>query len=82
MVTLFKRPIVKSTWPDNALEILRMRYLLKDEEGNIVESADDRCWSVAVEIGRAELSWKSKEEAENIIGEFFKMMVERKFIPN
>ena len=82
MVTLFKRPIVKSTWPDNALEILRMRYLLKDEDGNVVESADDRCWSVAAEIGRAELSWKSKEEAENIIGEFFKMMVERKFIPN
>jgi ribonucleoside-diphosphate reductase alpha chain len=82
MVTLFKRPKVNSTWPDNALEILRMRYLQKDENGNVVESADDRCWSVAVEIGKAELSWKSKEETEELIGEFFKMMVERKFIPN
>ena len=53
MVTLFKRPIVKSSWPDNALEILRMRYLLKDEDGNVIESADDRCWSVAVEIGQS-----------------------------
>lgn len=82
MVSLFQRPNIKSNWPDNALEILRMRYLLKDEDGNVVESADDRCWSVAVEIGRAELSWKSKEETELMIGEFYKMMVERKFIPN
>jgi ribonucleoside-diphosphate reductase alpha chain len=82
MVTLFKRPNVKSSWPDNALEILRMRYLLKDEDGNVIESADDRCWSVAAEIGKAELSWKSKEEAEHITGEFYKMMVERQFVPN
>ena len=51
MTLLFKRPDIKSSWPDNALEILRMRYLLKDENGDVVESADDRCWSVAVEIG-------------------------------
>jgi ribonucleoside-diphosphate reductase alpha chain len=82
MVSLFQRPNIKSNWPDNALEILRMRYLLKDEDGNIVESADDRCWSVAVEIGRAELSWKSKEETEQMIGEFYRLMVERKFVPN
>lgn len=82
MVTLFKRPDVKSTWPDNALEILRMRYLAKDENGNVIESADDRCWSVAVEIGRAELAWKTKDEAESVIGDFYKLMVERLFIPN
>src|SRR5262249_41971782 len=82
MVTLFQRTNIKSTWPDNALEILRMRYLLKDENGNVVESADDRCWSVAVEIGKAELSWKTKEETQEIIGDFYKMIVERKFIPN
>lgn len=82
MLTLFRRPNIKSSWPDNALEILRMRYLLKDENGNVIESADDRCWSVAVEIGAAELTWKSKEEAEEIVGEFYKMMLERKFVPN
>lgn len=82
MVSVFQRPNIKGSWPDNALEVLRMRYLLKDENGNVVESADDRCWSVALEIGQAELSWKSKEETEEIIGEFYKMMLERKFIPN
>ena len=82
MVTLFKRPNIQSAWPDNALEILRMRYLMKDENGDVIESADDRCWSVAVEIGKAELSWKSREETEEIIGQFYKMMVDRKFIPN
>jgi ribonucleoside-diphosphate reductase alpha chain len=82
MVTVFRRPNVVSNWPENALEVLRMRYLMKDENGNVIESADDRCWSVAAEIGKAELSWKSKEEAEDITGEFFKMMVERKFVPN
>lgn len=82
MMNVFNRPNTKSSWPDNALEILRMRYLLKDENGNVIESADDRCWSVAVEIGKAEMSWKSKEDAEQIIGEFYNMMVERKFIPN
>lgn len=82
MITLFERPKVKSSWPDNALEILRMRYLLKDENGNVIESADDRCWSVAVEIASAELTWKQKEDAEAIAGEFYKMMVERKFVPN
>lgn len=82
MVTLFKRPDVKSTWPDNALEILRMRYLAKDENGNVIESADDRCWNVAVEIGKAELAWKTKEEAEAVMGDFFTLMVERKFVPN
>jgi ribonucleoside-diphosphate reductase alpha chain len=82
MVTVFRRPNVVSNWPENALEVLRMRYLMKDENGNVIESADDRCWSVAAEIGAAELSWKSKEEAEEITGEFFKMMVERKFVPN
>ncbi len=79
---LFRRPSIESSWPENALEILRMRYLLKDEEGNVVESADDRCWNVAVEIGSAELSWKEAEEAEGIIQEFYRMMIERKFFPN
>lgn len=79
---LFRRPSIDSNWPENALEILRMRYLLKDEEGNVIESADDRCWNVAVEIGRAELSWKRPEEAETTIQEFFRMMIERKFVPN
>jgi ribonucleotide reductase alpha subunit len=54
--------------------------LLKDENGNVIESADDYK-SVAVEIGQAEL-WKNQEETEEIIGEFYRMMLERKFVPN
>jgi ribonucleoside-diphosphate reductase alpha chain len=81
MVTIFKRPNVAGAWPDNALEVLRMRYLLKDENGNVIESADDRCWSVVSEIGKAELSWKVRG-CRRDYRRVLQMMVERKFVPN
>ncbi len=66
---------------DNALLVLRRRYLIKDEAGNPVETPDDLFRRVALTVAAAEANYGDGREEE--IGEaFYRMMADMEFLPN
>ena len=66
---------------DNALLVLRKRYLIKDREGNAVETVDEMFRRVAGFIAQAEDSYngKKRQEAEDA---FYQMLACLEFLPN
>lgn len=64
----------------NALKVLEKRYLLKDDEGNIIETPEDLLKRVAGAIAKAEENYGGNvEEMEE---KFFNIMKELEFMPN
>ncbi|HEX9056577.1 MAG TPA: ribonucleotide reductase N-terminal alpha domain-containing protein [Ktedonobacterales bacterium] len=74
----------QGTWSEPAERVLRERYLLKDERGQVVEGPDDLCWRVASAVAAPEAKWtaKSSRTASDAATRFYNLMVEHKFLPN
>ncbi|MGB2728232.1 MAG: adenosylcobalamin-dependent ribonucleoside-diphosphate reductase [Halobacteriota archaeon] len=69
--------------PLNAVEVLKRRYLLKDELGKVVETPGQMFERVATAIARAELNYgKSKEEVKEIERRLYLLMRNLEFLPN
>lgn len=65
---------------DNALNILRARYLLKNENGNIIESPEEMFRRVARTVASAESLYNSDpSEWED---KFYEIMTDLRFLPN
>ncbi|HDD64777.1 MAG TPA: adenosylcobalamin-dependent ribonucleoside-diphosphate reductase, partial [Firmicutes bacterium] len=68
--------------PINTLEVLRRRYLLRDENGNIIETPSEMFRRVAYHIAQAEKNFKSYRRCEEIEEKFYQMMRNLEFLPN
>ncbi|MDM8006256.1 MAG: vitamin B12-dependent ribonucleotide reductase [Phycisphaerae bacterium] len=69
--------------PDNALRVLRARYLKKDESGQVVESPNDLFRRVARTIADVEIRYGADASHRDIWETvFFDMMVDWQFLPN
>ena len=67
----------------NAAEVLKRRYLVKDELGEVIESPNQMFQRVAKAIARAELNYgKSQEEVKEIERRFYLLMRNLEFLPN
>jgi ribonucleoside-diphosphate reductase alpha chain len=67
----------------NALKVLDKRYLKKDEEGRVVETAEDLFKRVARAIAQPDATYgKSKEDIKKTEDEFYTMMTSLDFLPN
>lgn len=64
----------------NALEVLKRRYLLKDEEGRTIESPAEMFQRVADRISQVDNLYG--EDAESSFREFFEIMSKLEFLPN
>ncbi|HIH13556.1 TPA: adenosylcobalamin-dependent ribonucleoside-diphosphate reductase [Candidatus Woesearchaeota archaeon] len=68
---------------NEALKILERRYLLKDSNGNTIETPKAMLQRVAKNIAHADtLYQKSKEEVQKTEDEFYQIMAELRFLPN
>ncbi len=71
---------------DNAVTILKKRYLKKNEKGEPLEGALDMFRRVASNIAEGEFRFKEGEEARALYEEsyerFLQIMLSRKFMPN
>jgi len=68
---------------ENALKVLKRRYLKKDEQGNIIESPEEMFHRVAQAIAQADsLYGKNESEVKAIEERFFKAMSSLDFLPN
>jgi hypothetical protein len=61
----------------NAIQVLRKRYLLRDEKGKVIETPKELFLRVARTMAKAEKEDKKKWE-----NRFYEMMVNREFMPN
>jgi ribonucleoside-diphosphate reductase alpha chain len=71
---------------ENALAVLKKRYLKKNEKGEPVEEPIDMFRRVAGNIAEGEFRFKEGEEAQRLYEEsrerFLQIMLSRKFMPN
>ncbi len=68
---------------DNAVTVLDRRYLKKDGDGKVIETAEQMFRRVARHIAGAERIFGEEEEkAAEIEAAFFKMMTDLDFLPN
>jgi len=68
--------------PINTMEVLKQRYLLKDDEQNIIETPSEMFRRVAMNVAQAEANYESDMSVEEAEEKFYQMMREREFMPN
>ena len=73
----------KGNWSEQALKVLKERYLVRNQKGEIIESPDQMSWRVAWEIASADALWSNdKKNIEKLAKSFYKLLISRKFLPN
>jgi len=74
---------VKPQLTANSLAVLKRRYLIKDDQGQVVETPEELFWRVANVIAAADGNFgTTKEEVDKTSAEFYEMMARLEFIPN
>ena len=73
---------VKLELTDNALKVLKKRYLKKDENGNPIEKPEDMFERVARNIAEAEKLYNKNASVEEVAEKFYNLMVSLDFLPN
>jgi ribonucleoside-diphosphate reductase alpha chain len=66
----------------NAIKVLERRYLLKDEEDNVIETPTELFRRVAHTIAAAETSFDPTADVKGLEQAFFKLMSNLEFLPN
>ncbi len=66
----------------NSMEVLKKRYLLKDDNRNVIETPGEMFKRVANHIAKAEEGFKSKKNKNEIEEKFYNMMTSFDFLPN
>jgi ribonucleoside-diphosphate reductase alpha chain len=68
---------------ENSLKVLEKRYLKRNEDGTVVETAVDMFQRVARTIAAADATYgKKSEEVERTSQEFYRLMTSLEFLPN
>src|SRR5712675_3464684 len=68
---------------ENASTVISKRYLIKDATGTPMEQPEDMFWRVAGTVAEADRRYGvSDSEVSGMAGEFYRLMVERRFEPN
>lgn len=68
--------------PVNTVEVLKRRYLLKDENRRIIETPSEMFRRVAHHVAGAEANYNSDPAVQDIEETFYRMMRNREFMPN
>lgn len=70
------------TLTQNARQVLEKRYLKKDKQGKVVETAEELFRRVADAIAAAETIYDPKAETARWSDEFYRAMINLEFLPN
>ncbi|MGD0277352.1 MAG: ribonucleotide reductase N-terminal alpha domain-containing protein, partial [Syntrophales bacterium] len=66
----------------NALTVLKRRYLQRNEEGHVMETAKDMFQRVAKTLANADSKFTKNADLASLSEQFYNMMAELEFIPN
>ena len=76
------QPASDSHLTENALFILKQRYLRRNERGEVIETPDEMFHRVARAVAAAELLYNQKADAGRWESKFYKLMANLEFLPN
>jgi len=66
----------------NAITVLERRYLQRDQNGHVMETAVDMFWRVADAIASTDKKFNSDTDSTNLAQQFYSMMANLEFMPN
>ena len=66
----------------NAMEVLKRRYLAKDENGKPVETVEQMFRRVADAVAAADGKYSQQASIRGLSDEFFELMTSLRFLPN
>ncbi len=66
----------------NALEVLRRRYLAKNEKGECVETVEQLFRRVALAVAQGEIKFDPQADVEKQAENFYQLMTSLRFLPN
>jgi len=67
---------------ENAMRVLKRRYLTRDTEGNVTETAEEMFRRVAQNIAQADLKYDADADVLALEQEFYDLMTALEFLPN
>lgn len=67
---------------ENSRVVLERRYLKKDKNGKVIETAKDLFLRVAETIAKADIKYNKNADIESLTKEFYQMMANFEFMPN
>ena len=67
---------------ENAIRVLRKRYLAKDEKGEVIEKPEEMLRRVAKNIAKADRAYGKNKNAKETEEEFYRVMTSLEFLPN
>ncbi len=67
---------------DNAILVLKKRYLKKDSDGKVIETPEKMFQRVSHFIAQAEKNYENTEQIDEIRLRFYELMTSFKFLPN
>ena len=67
---------------ENALTVLKKRYLQRDLQGNVIETSEEMFRRVAGDIAKADRIYHSKKNLQKIEESFYSLMASLDFMPN
>jgi len=82
--TLLSLPnnLTSPDFSENAIIVLKKRYLKKDENGEVVETPKEMLWRVASNIAQSERKYKNDADILETSIKFYNLMASRDFFPN
>jgi len=73
---------VDSILNENAIVVLRKRYLRKNDQGKVIETPDEMFSRVARAISQPELTYGTELERAKVESDFYKIMSSLEYVPN
>ncbi len=67
---------------DNALVVLKKRYLRKDENNELIETPEELFWRVARAIAEGDAAYEGPAKVEETARKFHRLMASLDFVPN
>ncbi|GAG88116.1 unnamed protein product, partial [marine sediment metagenome] len=80
--TLQDRESALDLLSENAMTVLKSRYLKKDENGRVIETSDEMFHRVASSIAKIDALYDPNADIEKIKNEFYEMISNLEFLPN
>ena len=74
---------IEPTFGENAMVVLNKRYLIKDDQGNVVETPKEMLVRIATCVAKGERRFKrGAAQCRRYSKEFYDLMATKKFMPN
>ncbi len=81
-LSVFSNQKQLSSFSENATQVIKKRYLMKDKKGNPIETPDGMLRRVATSIAKADEKYSGKGSVQKTTEIFYELLANKDFLPN